>query len=115
MLICVPLILAARFQFKFKGVMDYVHRLEKSLPDTKGVVHYESLEYDRLAVWNAAFEGHRTGLTSRVAIAVELFLPDCIERLDDKSLSKPMKNTIIKPDMGGNPRNPVAEQVCCLT
>lgn len=76
LLVTMPIIFSIRFFFKFRAVREFIRRLEQRLPPEKGVVHWERLEFGRMEVWNMPFVGHRTGLTERTAIAVELFLSD---------------------------------------
>lgn len=76
MLLLVPAVLTVRFNQKGTAVNAYIDRLKANMPSDKGVVHFEKLEYGRMEVWNMSFMGHRTGLTQRTAVAIELWLMD---------------------------------------
>lgn len=79
----IPVVLTGRFHLKDSAVQSYIRRLEDKLPPEKGIVHWEKLEYGRISVWNVPFIGHRTGLTERTAIAVEVFLSnDSLKNLE---------------------------------
>ena len=102
-LISFPLVWTARFFFRDREVDKFVERLRVKLPEDRGVVHAEKLEFGRLEVWNKTFVGHRTGFTQRTAIAEEIFL-----QLPEKG--KGIGNmfnedgTVKEPGSGGSPK-----------
>ena len=55
---CTPLILQVRFTIKAKEVMAFIKRLQQEV-GKRGIVHFSHIQYGRIAVWNASFQGHR--------------------------------------------------------
>mmetsp|Transcript_20862 Transcript_20862/g.52672 ORF Transcript_20862/g.52672 Transcript_20862/m.52672 type:complete len:334 (-) Transcript_20862:842-1843(-) len=109
----IPLILTVRYRLKTSAVQDYIKRLKKKLPSDRGVVHWEKLEYGRAEVWNMTFVGHRTGLTQRTAIAVELLIQDQASRVIEKAQMEKtaQQGKLYKVDANSSRRDAVAEQL----